>query len=44
MRAFVNKEIIPHVSEWEENYKMPPDIYEKAGKAGMLAGVVGALL
>lgn len=41
VRAFVNKEIMPHVSEWEESYTMPPEIYEKAGKAGMLAGCVG---
>ncbi len=37
MRAFVEKEISPYCSEWEEAKRVPRDLYIKAGKAGILA-------
>jgi len=39
VRDFVDREIMPNISEWEDSYQMSPDIYEKAGKAGLFAGV-----
>eukprot|EP01083_Nonionella_stella_P144460 451114_1 len=41
VRDFTEKEIMPFVSEWEENYAIPTEVYRKAGDAGLLAGCVG---
>ncbi|PVH76613.1 acyl-CoA dehydrogenase [Cadophora sp. DSE1049] len=36
MRAWVEENIIPHASIWEEEENLPKDIYQKAAKAGIL--------
>lgn len=35
VRAFVDKEIMPFVHEWDEAGTYPPELHEKAYKAGM---------
>lgn len=35
-RAFVDREIRPHVDDWEEAGTFPRDLYAKAGAAGLL--------
>ena len=34
MRAFVDKELMPHAHDWEENKKIPPEVFVKAFEAG----------
>ena len=41
IRAFVEKEIMPHCHAWDEAKKMPLEVYEKAYKAGWLPACVG---
>jgi len=41
-REFVKKEILPNVSEWEVNKKIPKEAYLKCYEAGLLPCVVGA--
>merc|ERR1712188_158681 len=41
MREFVDQEMIPHVFEWEESYKLPKELPKKCFEAGWLPGVVG---
>jgi alkylation response protein AidB-like acyl-CoA dehydrogenase/predicted heme/steroid binding protein len=41
VRAFVDKEITPFCHEWDENKKMPQDIYRRLYEAGILPGTVG---
>ena len=36
VREFVEKEIRPHVGEWEKEGQFPRELYPKAGKAGIL--------
>jgi acyl-CoA dehydrogenase len=36
VRAFVAKEIMPHVDEWEAAGELPRDLHKKAGEAGIL--------
>jgi acyl-CoA dehydrogenase len=36
VKEFVDKEIIPHVDEWEELNEFPRDLYKKAGDVGIL--------
>lgn len=36
VRKFVDKEILPHVEEWEEAGEFPRDLYKKAADAGIL--------
>ncbi|MBR9862245.1 MAG: acyl-CoA dehydrogenase [Rhodobacteraceae bacterium] len=36
LRAFVDKEIIPNVEEWEEAGEFPRDLYKKAADVGLL--------
>lgn len=36
VRKFVDQEIKPFISEWEENGGFPRELYEKAGQAGIL--------
>lgn len=36
IRNFVDKEIMPHVEEWEEAGRIPRELYAKASKAGLL--------
>mmetsp|Transcript_7179 Transcript_7179/g.14095 ORF Transcript_7179/g.14095 Transcript_7179/m.14095 type:complete len:525 (-) Transcript_7179:187-1761(-) len=44
VRAFVDKEIVPYCSEWDNSseYALPRDLYKKFAAAGLLPGVVGA--
>ena len=36
VKEFVDKEIMPHVDEWEELNEFPRDLYKKAGDVGIL--------
>jgi acyl-CoA dehydrogenase len=36
VKEFVDKEIIPHVAEWEEMGEFPRELYKKAGDVGLL--------
>ena len=36
VKEFVDKEIIPHVDEWEELNEFPRELYKKAGDVGIL--------
>jgi acyl-CoA dehydrogenase len=35
-KEFVDKEIVPHVDEWEEAGEFPRELYKKAGDVGLL--------
>lgn len=39
VRAFVEKELMPYVHEWDEAGTYPKDLHEKAYKAGIYAAV-----
>ncbi|QKE63117.1 acyl-CoA dehydrogenase family protein [Aquipseudomonas campi] len=36
VRRFVEREILPHVADWEEAEEFPRELYRKAGAAGIL--------
>ena len=36
MRAFAEREVLPHVDEWERVGELPRDLHRKAGEAGLL--------
>ena len=36
VRRFVEREILPHIDEWEEAEEFPRELYKKAGDAGIL--------
>jgi acyl-CoA dehydrogenase len=36
VRAFVEREVLPHVDEWERIGELPRDLHRKAGEAGLL--------
>jgi acyl-CoA dehydrogenase len=36
IKRFVNKEILPHIDDWEEQNTFPREIYKMAGDAGFL--------
>lgn len=36
VRAFVEREILPHVDEWEDGGELPRELHRKAGDAGLL--------
>lgn len=36
VRRFVEREILPHVADWEEAEAFPRELYRKAGEAGIL--------
>ncbi|KAI9322420.1 acyl-CoA dehydrogenase/oxidase [Dichotomocladium elegans] len=38
MRDFVEKEVMPFTHEWDEAKRLPPELFIKAAKAGILAG------
>jgi acyl-CoA dehydrogenase len=40
VRAFLEKEGVPHVGEWEKNRLVPKDFWRKAGEVGMLCPTV----
>ena len=42
VRAFVEKEIMPHTHEWDEKKSLPLELYRKTYEAGILPGVVGS--
>lgn len=42
MREFVDKEIIPNVTEWEQgNDTIPLEVYKRAGEVGLLPAIAG---
>lgn len=36
VRRFVDKELLPHVAEWEANREFPQELYKRAGDLGLL--------
>ena len=36
VRRFVEREVLPHIDEWEEAEEFPRELYLKAGAAGIL--------
>ena len=36
LRAFAEREVLPHVDEWERVGELPRDLHRKAGEAGLL--------
>lgn len=36
VRRFVEREILPHIDDWEEAEEFPRELYKKAGDAGIL--------
>ncbi|MGE2688586.1 acyl-CoA dehydrogenase family protein [Mycolicibacterium pulveris] len=36
VRAFAEREILPHIDEWEHSGELPRDLHRKAGEAGLL--------
>ncbi|MDN6876203.1 acyl-CoA dehydrogenase family protein [Pseudomonas citronellolis] len=36
VRRFVEREILPHIADWEEAEEFPRELYRKAGEAGVL--------
>ena len=36
VKEFVDKEIVPHIDDWEEMNEFPRDLYQKAGDVGIL--------
>ena len=43
-RAFVAREVAPHVDAWEAAGEFPRDLYRKAGAAGLLAVIIGVIV
>ena len=41
MRSWVDSEIEPYVTEWDEAKKVPDSIYKQMGEKGYLAGLLG---
>lgn len=41
VREWVEKDIEPHVTEWDEAKKVPDEIYKAMGERGYLAGLLG---
>ncbi|ORY19811.1 putative acyl-CoA dehydrogenase [Clohesyomyces aquaticus] len=41
VRQWVESEIMPNVTEWEEQRKVPETIYKQMGERGYLAGLMG---
>jgi len=42
VRTFVDNELTPYCREWEDNKRLPAELFKKAYSAGLLPGVVGA--
>ena len=36
LRAFIDKEIQPHIDQWEEDRRVPKEIWKKMGEMGFL--------
>jgi acyl-CoA dehydrogenase len=44
VRAFAEREVLPHVDEWERSGELPRELHRKAGEAGLLgAGLAVAV-
>ncbi|KAJ9145471.1 Acyl-CoA dehydrogenase [Pleurostoma richardsiae] len=41
IREWVDTEIEPYVTEWDEKKQVPPEIYKEMGRRGYLAGLLG---
>ena len=41
VRAFVDKEVTPYCFTWDEQKKIPRELFLKAAKAGILQGICG---
>ncbi|EFX03379.1 acyl-dehydrogenase domain containing protein [Grosmannia clavigera kw1407] len=41
VREWIENEIEPHVTEWDEARLVPPEIYKEMGRRGYLAGLLG---
>lgn len=41
VRKWVDERIMPYVNEWDENYRVPEEIFQDLGKRGYLAGLTG---
>lgn len=41
VREWVEKEIEPNVTEWDEKKEVPPAVYKEMGRRGYLAGLLG---
>jgi alkylation response protein AidB-like acyl-CoA dehydrogenase len=39
-KDFVDKEVVPHASEWERNFEIPDSVIEKMAGLGMLGGPI----
>jgi alkylation response protein AidB-like acyl-CoA dehydrogenase len=42
VRAWVEEEIMPYVTEWDEAKMIPDKIYKQMGERGYLAGLMGS--
>lgn len=36
LKDFLNKEVVPHIDEWEENQRIPKEIWKKFGDMGFM--------
>lgn len=36
LRSFLHKEVVPHIDQWEEDHRIPRDIWKKMGEMGFL--------
>ncbi|MBZ8176496.1 acyl-CoA dehydrogenase [Corynebacterium poyangense] len=36
VRAFLDRHVVGHIDEWEDNHEVPQDVVEKAGAQGMI--------
>ena len=41
VRRFIEREVLPHIADWEEAEEFPRELYRKAGAAGILG--IGAV-
>jgi alkylation response protein AidB-like acyl-CoA dehydrogenase len=41
VREWIETEIEPHVTEWDEKKEVPPEVYKEMGRRGYLAGLLG---
>ncbi|KAK4124461.1 acyl-CoA dehydrogenase NM domain-like protein [Parathielavia appendiculata] len=41
VREWIETEIEPHVTEWDEKKMVPPEVYKEMGRRGYLAGLLG---
>ncbi|KAL1884166.1 hypothetical protein VTK73DRAFT_6835 [Phialemonium thermophilum] len=41
IREWIETEIEPHVTEWDEKKQVPPEVYKEMGRRGYLAGLLG---